>query len=52
MHFDTRTNMVDVYVRYLRRKLGEHIIETVPRVGYRLRGAPGAAAQGSREPLA
>ena len=37
MHFDTRTNLVDVYVRYLRRKLGEHIIETVRRVGYRLR---------------
>lgn len=52
MHFDTRTNLVDVYVRYLRRKLGEHIIETVPRVGYRLRGEPGAIAQGSRESLA
>ena len=23
MDFDTRTNLVDVYVRYLRRKLGE-----------------------------
>jgi DNA-binding response OmpR family regulator len=40
MHFDTRTNLVDVYVRYLRRKVGEHIIETVPRVGYRLRDEP------------
>jgi DNA-binding response OmpR family regulator len=41
MHFDTRTNLVDVYVRYLRRKLGEHIIETVHGVGYRLRADPG-----------
>jgi DNA-binding response OmpR family regulator len=37
MHFDTRTNLVDVYVRYLRRKLGEHVIETVHGVGYCLR---------------
>ena len=27
--------MVDVYVRYLRRKLGEGIIETVRGMGYR-----------------
>jgi DNA-binding response OmpR family regulator len=44
MHFDTRTNLVDVYVRYLRRKLGAQIIETIPRVGYRLRDEPGAVA--------
>ena len=37
MHFDTRTNLVDVYVRYLRRKLGQRVIETVHGVGYRLR---------------
>lgn len=42
LQFDTRTNLVDVYVRYLRRKLGEHIIETVFGVGYRLRANPGA----------
>jgi len=41
MHFDTRTNLVDVYVRYLRRKLGGDIIETVHRVGYRFRHEPG-----------
>ena len=41
MHFDTRTNLVDVYVRYLRRKLGEQVIETVHGVGYRLRAEPG-----------
>lgn len=40
MDFDTRTNLVDVYVRYLRRKLGEHVIETVHGVGYRLRADP------------
>ena len=45
MHFDTRTNLVDVYVRYLRRKLGEHIIETVHRVGYRLRDESEATAE-------
>lgn len=37
MDFDTRTNLVDVYVSYLRRKLGGHIIETIHGVGYRLR---------------
>jgi DNA-binding response OmpR family regulator len=42
LQFDTRTNLVDVYVRYLRRKLGEHIIETVYGVGYQLRANPGA----------
>jgi DNA-binding response OmpR family regulator len=42
MQFDTRTNLVDVYVRYLRRKLGVQVIETVHGVGYRLRTGPGA----------
>lgn len=36
MDFDPRTNLVDVYVRYLRRKLGERVIETVRGTGYRL----------------
>jgi two-component system, OmpR family, copper resistance phosphate regulon response regulator CusR len=40
MDFDTRTNLVDVYVRYLRRKLGQRVIETVHGVGYRLRADP------------
>jgi DNA-binding response OmpR family regulator len=35
MDFDPGTNLVDVYVRYLRRKLGESVIETVHREGYR-----------------
>lgn len=52
MDFDTRTNLVDVYVRYLRRKLGEHMIVTVPRVGYRLRDEPGAVAGTPPQPLA
>ena len=34
--FDPGSNVVDVYVRYLRRKLGEERIETVRGVGYRL----------------
>lgn len=42
VQFDTGTNLVDVYVRYLRRKLGDYIIETVHGVGYRLRAKPGA----------
>jgi DNA-binding response OmpR family regulator len=36
LDFDTRSNVVDVYVGYLRRKLGEHVIETVRGIGYRL----------------
>lgn len=31
------SNVVDVYIRSLRRKLGEEVIETVRGVGYRLR---------------
>jgi DNA-binding response OmpR family regulator len=37
MDFDPGTNLVDVYVGYLRRKLGEPVIETVRGAGYRLR---------------
>jgi two-component system, OmpR family, copper resistance phosphate regulon response regulator CusR len=36
--FDPGSNVVDVYVRYLRRKLGEGSIETVRGMGYRLTG--------------
>ena len=35
--FDPGSNVVDVYVRYLRRKLGGHRIETIRGMGYRLR---------------
>jgi DNA-binding response OmpR family regulator len=37
MTFDPGTNLVDVYVGYLRRKLGETVIETVRGAGYCLR---------------
>jgi DNA-binding response OmpR family regulator len=36
--FDPTTNLVNVYVNSLRKKLGSDIIETVRGVGYRLRG--------------
>lgn len=36
MDFDPGSNLVDVYVGYLRRKLGEGSIETVRGAGYRL----------------
>lgn len=35
--YDPGSNIVDVYVGYLRKKLGNHWIETVRGVGYRLR---------------
>jgi two-component system copper resistance phosphate regulon response regulator CusR len=35
--FDPGSNVVDVYVRYLRRKIGGDAIETVRGMGYRLR---------------
>jgi DNA-binding response OmpR family regulator len=35
--YDPGSNVVEVYVRYLRRKLGEDAIETVRGMGYRLR---------------
>ena len=34
--YDGTSNVVDVYVRYLREKLGAEVIETVRGVGYRL----------------
>jgi DNA-binding response OmpR family regulator len=36
LDFDPRSNVVDVYVGYLRRKLGERTIATVRGSGYRL----------------
>jgi DNA-binding response OmpR family regulator len=38
-HFDPGSNLVDVYIRYLRLKLGAERISTVRRVGYRLERA-------------
>ena len=43
MDFDPQTNLVDVYVGYLRRKLGETRIETVRGAGYRLAPMAGQA---------
>jgi DNA-binding response OmpR family regulator len=37
LDFDPGSNVVDVYVRYLRAKFGAHRIETVRGMGYRLR---------------
>ena len=34
--FDPGSNLVEVYVRYLRKKLGDGVIETVRGMGYRL----------------
>ena len=47
LDFDPRSNLVDVYVRYLRRKLGPGWITTERGVGYRI-VAPGTQPPGSR----
>jgi two-component system OmpR family response regulator len=43
--YDNRSNIVDVYISYLREKIdrpyGSHSIETVRGVGYRLQAEPG-----------
>ena len=39
--FEPDSNVVEVYIRYLRRKLGPETIETVRGMGYRFRGRPG-----------
>jgi DNA-binding response OmpR family regulator len=48
LSFDTCTNVVDVYVNYLRRKVddghGTRLIHTVRGVGYELSGHSGARA--------
>jgi DNA-binding response OmpR family regulator len=38
---DPRSNVVDVYVGYLRRKLGKDLIQSVRGMGYRLESDPG-----------
>jgi len=46
-HFDPGTNLVDVYVQHVRKKLGEAgpaLIETVRGVGYRVRPLENSAA--------
>jgi DNA-binding response OmpR family regulator len=46
LSFDTMTNVVDVYINYLRKKIDEgfdpKLIQTVRGVGYRLGGDPAA----------
>jgi DNA-binding response OmpR family regulator len=37
--FDPGSNVVDVYIRRLRGKLGSDVIETVRNVGYRMTGS-------------
>ena len=48
MAFESRSNIVDVYMRYLREKIdrpfGRASLETVRGVGYRLREDGGVAA--------
>jgi DNA-binding response OmpR family regulator len=36
--YDPGSNVVEVYIRYLRRKLGDELIETVRGMGYRMPG--------------
>ena len=50
-HFDPGTNLVDVYVQRLRRKLAgadgsdDSLIETIRSVGYRARAVPAPSAK-------
>jgi DNA-binding response OmpR family regulator len=46
--FDPASNVIDVYIGYLRKKLGSESIETVRGAGYRLRteDAPEASSPG------
>ena len=46
-HFEGSSNVVDVYVRYLRHKLGAERIQTIRGVGYRLMCTP-APVPGAR----
>jgi DNA-binding response OmpR family regulator len=47
--FDPGSNIVDVYVGYLRRKLGKDRITSVRGMGYRLEGAqPGGGINGGQ----
>ncbi|MFT4283643.1 MAG: winged helix-turn-helix domain-containing protein, partial [Protaetiibacter sp.] len=40
LDFDPGSNVVDVYVRYLRRKIGAEHLKTVRGMGYRFTGEP------------
>src|SRR5918999_3683733 len=45
--YDPGTNVAEVYVGYLRRKLGDAAIETVRGMGYRIRTSAGGADSAS-----
>jgi DNA-binding response OmpR family regulator len=45
--YDPGSNVVEVYVRYLRQKLGESWITTVRGMGYRLEPSGGPADTGT-----
>ncbi|TXK16284.1 response regulator transcription factor [Homoserinibacter sp. GY 40078] len=45
LDFDPGSNVVDVYVRYLRKKIGADHLTTVRGMGYRFTGDPGRAGR-------
>jgi hypothetical protein len=50
LDFDPRSNLVDVYVRYLRRKLGPAWITTERGVGYRIADPNPESQTGAADP--
>jgi DNA-binding response OmpR family regulator/class 3 adenylate cyclase len=50
--FEPDTNVVNVYINALRKKLGAHVIETVRGAGYRLPGSAGTSAAPAPPPPA
>jgi DNA-binding response OmpR family regulator len=50
--FEPGSNVVEVYVGYLRRKLGENLITTVRGMGYRYDGGEGEASASGEPPSA
>ncbi|MDO5737473.1 MAG: response regulator transcription factor [Propionibacteriaceae bacterium] len=52
LDFDPGSNVVEVYVRYLRRKIGDHRIDTLRGLGYRLRTESRASNEGPTDQLA
>ncbi len=47
LDFDPGSNVVEVYVRYLRRKIGENRIDTLRGLGYRLRPGTEGGPEGA-----
>ena len=48
--YDASSNIVDVYVGHLRKKIDSHLIETVRGVGYRLQNQATAPSTESDQP--